>query len=319
MVAEPLQVVAQHPFSFKCLAAGAGVRALAGVVQLVDPQLRAGEEELPAGEAVVALLAGVFVPLVVEQRARRDEAAAALLAGEGALAGVDPLVGPPGVVVGEGLLTEGALVELFLGVAQPVHLQVVSDGEALPAVVAGEWLLAHVEQPDVGLQVGRLGEAFPAGGTEERSLPCVGDHVGLEVGRLGEPLAALGAPVGLHAGVCAVVQLQTLQAGETLSALGATVVPQVLVGSLVAAEAAQQLEAFAAGRALVRLPVGVRDLVDLQALRVAEGLAALEAGKTRLFVVRPAVRAEALVGDKHLATDLTAVALLPTVRLQMLI
>lgn len=87
----------------------------------------------------------VFVLLVGDQRARGDEAEAALLAGEGALASVDPLVGPPGVVVGEGLLTEGALVELLLGVAPLVHLQVVGNGEALPTVETGERLLTQVK------------------------------------------------------------------------------------------------------------------------------------------------------------------------------
>ncbi len=66
--------------------------------------------------------------------------------------------------------------------AQPVHLQVVSDGEALPAVAAGERLLTHVEQRDVGSQVGRLGKSLPTGGAEERPLSGVSDHVGLEVG-----------------------------------------------------------------------------------------------------------------------------------------
>lgn len=101
MVGEPLQVVAQHAFSFECLAAAAGVRPLTSVVELVDAQQRAGEEELSTGDAVVALLSGVFGPLVAKQRARRDEAHAAVPAAEWALASVDPLMGPPGVVVGE--------------------------------------------------------------------------------------------------------------------------------------------------------------------------------------------------------------------------
>lgn len=154
VVGEPLQVVPQHSFGFKRLAAAAGMRALAGVVQLVYPQQRAGEEEVSAGDAVVALLSGVFGSLVAQQRARRDEALAAVLAAERTLTCVDPLMGPPGVVIGEGLLAVRALVELLLGVAQSVHLQVVSDGEALPAVAAGERLLTHVEQCDVGSQVG---------------------------------------------------------------------------------------------------------------------------------------------------------------------
>ncbi len=66
---EPLQVVAQHSFGFKGLAAAAGMGPLAGVVQLVDPQQRAGEEELSAGDAVVALLSSVFGSLVAQQRA----------------------------------------------------------------------------------------------------------------------------------------------------------------------------------------------------------------------------------------------------------
>lgn len=145
MAAEPLEVVTKDSFGFKRLAAAARVRPLTGVVQLVDVQLCAVEEELPTGEAVVTFLPGVFVLLVGDQRARGDEAEAALLAGEGALTGVDPLVGPPGVVVGEGLLTEGALVELLLGVAPLVHLQVVGNGEALPTVETGERLLTQVK------------------------------------------------------------------------------------------------------------------------------------------------------------------------------
>lgn len=66
VVGEPLQVVAQHSFGFEGFAAAADVRPLPGVVQLVHPQQRAGEEELPAGEAVVALLSGVFGSLVVQ-------------------------------------------------------------------------------------------------------------------------------------------------------------------------------------------------------------------------------------------------------------
>ena len=68
MVGEPLQVVAQHPFGFEGLAAAASVRPLSGVVELVDPQQRAGEEEFSAGDAVVALLSSVFGPLVAQQR-----------------------------------------------------------------------------------------------------------------------------------------------------------------------------------------------------------------------------------------------------------
>lgn len=207
MVGELLQVVAQRGSGLEGLGAAAAVRPLARVVELVDPQHGAGEEELSTGEAVVALLAGVFGPLVVLQRARRDEGLAAVLAGERALAGVDPLMGPPGVVVGEGLLAVRALVQLLLGVAQPVHLQVVGDGETLPAVVAGERLLAHVEQRDVGSQVRRLSEPLATGGAEERTLPRVGHHVGLEMGGLGEPLPTLGALVGLQSRVGAVVQL----------------------------------------------------------------------------------------------------------------
>lgn len=97
------------------------------------------------------------------------------------------------------------------------------------------------------------------------------------------------------------------------------VVLQVLVGPLVAAQAAQQLEAFATGGAFMRLPVGVSDLVELQALRVAEGLVALQAGHQLLIPVRLPVEVEALVGDKHLVTDLAVVALLPLVKIQMLI
>lgn len=99
VVCEPLQVVAQHSFGLKGLAAAADVWPLSGVVELVDPQQRAGEEELPAGDAVVALLPGVFGPLVAQQRTRRDEALAAVLAAERTLPSVDPLVGSPRVVV----------------------------------------------------------------------------------------------------------------------------------------------------------------------------------------------------------------------------
>lgn len=119
---EPLQVVAQHAPGLEGLAAAAGVRPLAGVVELVEAQQRAGEEELAAGEAVVALLPRVLGPLVAEQGARGDEALATVLAAEGPLARVNALVGPPGVVVGEGLVAVGALVALLLRVAQPVHL-----------------------------------------------------------------------------------------------------------------------------------------------------------------------------------------------------
>lgn len=181
MAAEPLQVVTQDSFGFESLATAAGVRPLASVIQLVDVQLSAGEEELSTGEAVVTFLLGVFVLLVGDQRARSYEAATAFLTGIGTFAGVDPLVGPPGVVVGEGLLAEGALVELLFGVAQPVHLQIVGDGKALPAVLASEWLLTQVKKPDVGIQVGRLGETLAAGCTEEWPLSSVSDDVGLEV------------------------------------------------------------------------------------------------------------------------------------------
>lgn len=231
---------------------------------------------------------------------------------------MDPLVGPPGVVVGEGLVAVGALVQLFLGVAQPVHLQVVGDSEALPAVLAGKGLLAHVEQRDVGPQVGRLGESLPAGGAEEGPLPGVRHHVGLQVWRLREALSALGAAVGLQAGVGAVVQLQALQAGEALAALGAVVVPQVLVGPPVDPHAAQQLEAFATSGALMRLPVGMGHLVEFQALGVPEGLLTPGAGQRLALPVRPAMEVEALVGDKPLVADPATVALLPLVRLQVL-
>lgn len=101
----------------------------------------------------MALLTRVFGPLMAQQGARRDEALLAVPTAEWPLASMNPFMGPPGVVVGEGLLAVRALVALLLGVAQPVHLQVVSDGEALPAVVAGERLLTHVKQSDVRTQV----------------------------------------------------------------------------------------------------------------------------------------------------------------------
>lgn len=95
VVGEPLQVVAQHSFGFEGLAAAAGVWPLSSVVELVDTQQRTGEEELSTGDAVVALLPSVFGSLVAQQRARRDEALAAVPAAERTFAGVDPLVGPP--------------------------------------------------------------------------------------------------------------------------------------------------------------------------------------------------------------------------------
>lgn len=318
MLREPLQVVAQHSSGFKALATAAGVWTLPSVVELVDPQERAGEEELSTGEAVVALLAGVLGSLMAQQGARRDEALAAVLTAEGPLARVNALVGPPGVVVGEGLVAVGALVALLLGVAEPVHLQVVSDGEALPTIVAGEGLLAHVEQSDVGSQVGRLGEPLPTGGADIRPLACVRHHVGLEVRRLGEPLPALGAGVRLQARVCAIVQLQPLQAGEALATLGAVVLLEVLVGPLVAPQARQQLEGFAAAGARVRLPVGVGGLVQLQTLGAAEGLTALETGVQLLLLVCLAVEIKALVGDEHFVADFAVVAFLAFVYLEMM-
>lgn len=149
VIHEPFQVVAQHSFGFKGLAAAAGVRPLASVVELVNPQQRAGEEEISTGETVVALLSGVFGSLVAQKRPRCDEALATFLAAERTLTCVDPLMSSPGVVVGEGLLTVRALVQLLLGVAQTMHLQVVSDGKTLSAVVAGERLFALVEELDV--------------------------------------------------------------------------------------------------------------------------------------------------------------------------
>lgn len=315
---EPLQVVAQNSFGLEILAAVADVRALPTVVQLVDAEQRAGEEELPTGQTVVVLFPGVSGPLVAEQGTRGDEALAAVLAGERSLAGVDPLVGPPGVVVGEGLVTVGALVEFLLGVAEPVHLQVVGDREALPAVVTGERLLAHVEQSDVGLEVRRLCEPLATGGAEEGPLSGVGHHVGLQVGGLGEPLPTLGTLVRLQAGVGAVVQFQTLEAGEVLATFGAVVGLQVLVHPHVAVESALQLEAFPTGVTFVRLPVGVRGLVKLQTLWVAEGLQALGTGQQLPALVCLAVEVEALIGDKHLVAHFAVVALFTFVQVQVL-
>lgn len=129
----------------------------------------------------MTLLTSVFGPLMAQQGARRDEALVAVLTAEWSLASMNPFMGPPGVVVGEGLLAVRALVALLLGVAEPVHLQVVSDGEALPAVVTGERLFTHVKQSDVRSQVGRLSESLSACGADERPLPCVRHHVGFEV------------------------------------------------------------------------------------------------------------------------------------------
>lgn len=150
---ESLKVVAQDSFGLEGLATATDMWPLPSVVQLVDAEQRAGEEELAAGEAVVVFLPGVFGPLVAQQGPGCGEAQATVLAAEGTFPGVDPLVGSPGVVVGEGLLAVGALVQLLLGVAEAVHLQVVGDGEALPAVGAAERLLAHVEQRDVRTEV----------------------------------------------------------------------------------------------------------------------------------------------------------------------
>lgn len=210
---------------------------------------------------------------------------AALLTGIGALAGVDPLVCPPGVVVGEGLFTEGALVELLLGVTPLVYPQVVRHSETFPTVITSERLLTHMVQPDVGIKVGGLGETLATGSAEEGALTSMGDHVGLEVWCLGEPLATLGALEWLHTSVCAVMQLQTLQAGETLSTFSALVVLLVLVSFLVGAEADKKLEAFAARQALVWHLVRMCDLVNFKALCSAEGLAAGKARNMLLYVV----------------------------------
>lgn len=101
----------------------------------------------------MVLLPSVFGPLVAQQGPRCGEAQTTVLAAEGTFSGVDPLMGSPGVVVGEGLLTVGALVQFLLSVAEAVHLQVVGDGEALPTVRAAERLLAHMEQRDVRTEV----------------------------------------------------------------------------------------------------------------------------------------------------------------------
>lgn len=252
---------------------------------------------------------------MAQQGAGRDEVLSTVLTAERPLTCVNPLVGPPGVVVGEGLVAVRALVALLLGVAQPVHLQVVSDGEALPTVVTGERLFAHMKQSDVRSQVGRLGESLPTGGADIRSLPCMRHHVGLEVRRLGEPLPTLGALVRLQAGVCAIVQLQTLQAGKALPTLGTMVLLQVLVGPLVAAQARQELEGFATDGAFIRLPVGVSDLVELQTLGVAKGLTALETRMALLILVRLSVEIKALVGNEHLVAGFAVVAFLPFVHL----
>lgn len=116
----------------------------------------------------------------------------------------------PRVVVGEGLFTKGALVELLLGVAPLVYPQVVGNSKTFPAVITGKRLLTHVVQPDVGIKVGRLGEALSTGGAEVRALSSMGDHMGLEMWCLAEPFAALRATERLHTSVCAVMQLQTL-------------------------------------------------------------------------------------------------------------
>lgn len=142
-------MLTQDSFGFKRLATAAGVRPHASVVQLVDVQLCTAGEELPTSEAVMTFLPGMFGPLMGDQRTRGDEAAATFLTGERALASVDPLVCPPGVVVGEGLFTKGALVELLLRVAPLVYPQVVGDSETLPAVITGERLLTHVVQSNV--------------------------------------------------------------------------------------------------------------------------------------------------------------------------
>lgn len=181
MADESLEVLAQDSFGFKRLATAAGVWPHTGVVQLVDVQLCATEEELPTSDAVMTFLPGVSGLLMGDQRTRSDETTAALLTGEGALAGMDPLVRPPGVVVGERLFTKGALVELLLGVTPLVYPQVVGDSKALPAVVTSERLLTHMVQPDVGIEVRRLSETLATGSAEERPLSSMGDHVGLEV------------------------------------------------------------------------------------------------------------------------------------------
>lgn len=106
---------------------------------------------------------------------------AALLTGKGTLAGVDPLVCPPGVVVGEGLFTKGALIELLLRVAPLVYPQVVGDSETFPAVITAERFLTHVVEPDMGIKVGGLGETLATSSAEKGPLSSMCDHVGLEV------------------------------------------------------------------------------------------------------------------------------------------
>lgn len=68
MADKSLEVLTQDSFGLKRLATAAGVWPHTSVVQLMDVQLFAAEEELPTGDAVMTFLPGVFVSLMSDQR-----------------------------------------------------------------------------------------------------------------------------------------------------------------------------------------------------------------------------------------------------------
>lgn len=68
MADKSLEMITQDSFGLKRLATAAGVRPHTSVVQLMDVQLLAAEEELPTGDTVMTFLPGVFGSLVDDQR-----------------------------------------------------------------------------------------------------------------------------------------------------------------------------------------------------------------------------------------------------------
>jgi len=334
-------VTLQTAFLRKSLpACGERVRRLSRVGLLVAFEGALVCKGLSTRGALVRLFSSVdhLVPLEL-MTAREGPAARAAL--KALLALVDPLV-PQGVVARHGLAADGAVVRLP-GVDPLVLPHQVSVGEALPAHVAHVALLSRHVDLLVDAQTAGLRERLAADLALARLLARVDALVLLEAGLHGEGLPADGAQEGPLSGVGSLVHFESGGGGEGLAArvarvrlllflfgwwsrfvLAVAVVPEeqqvsggvVRVRALVVHEQPVVREAPPTGGAQeAHLAVRVRSHVVLEIALVSIGLATQGTHERLLARMGPLVTNQVRAPRKRLVAHAASMRLLSRVGL----
>ncbi|XP_077186166.1 uncharacterized protein LOC143833826 [Paroedura picta] len=265
------------------------VGPLARVDPLVDDQVRLGDEGLPAVQALVVRFLDRADFLAGQQLGAHPEAFAPFGPLEGLFLRVGPLVDVHVGLLAEAFAASRAL-EGFLARVHPlVDDQVGLEDKGLVAVGTSVGLLVLVDSP-VGEEVGADPEALPAVRALERLLPPVDFLMRRQVRRLPEALPAVQAFVRPLPRVDPLVDDEVRLGEEGLAAEQALVgLLGGLVGFLVSHEVRVHPEALPALRASVRALSGVAPLVLQESQAGAEALPALRALKRLRAGVGPLV------------------------------